>query len=125
MVTSCDLVIASSFGDRRNRLPGQRRTTEERGRMAVLEGTEGTVEWRGHRTWYRVVGELHPGAHRAPVVIAHGGPGATHDYVEPIAALAGRSGRACVLYDQLGNGRSDHLPDAPADFWSPQLFKDE
>jgi L-proline amide hydrolase len=30
-----------------------------------------------------------------------------------------------VLYDQVGCGRSRHLPDAPADFWSPQLFKDE
>ena len=30
-----------------------------------------------------------------------------------------------MLYDQLGCGRSQHLPDAPADFWTPQLFKDE
>jgi L-proline amide hydrolase len=30
-----------------------------------------------------------------------------------------------VLYDQLGCGSSRHLPDAPADFWTPQLFKDE
>jgi L-proline amide hydrolase len=92
--------------------------------MASATTTEGHVEWRGHRTWYRVVGELEPGAQRAPVVIAHGGPGATHDYVEPIAELS-RSGRACILYDQLGNGRSDHLRDAPADFWTVQLFKDE
>ena len=32
---------------------------------------------------------------------------------------------ACVLYDQIGCGKSQHLPDAPADFWTPQLFKDE
>jgi L-proline amide hydrolase len=30
-----------------------------------------------------------------------------------------------VLYDQVGCGKSMHLPDAPAEFWSPQLFKDE
>ena len=30
-----------------------------------------------------------------------------------------------MLYDQIGCGRSQHLPDAPADFWTPQLFKDE
>jgi L-proline amide hydrolase len=30
-----------------------------------------------------------------------------------------------VLYDQLGNGRSDHLPDADRSFWTTQLFKDE
>jgi L-proline amide hydrolase len=30
-----------------------------------------------------------------------------------------------VLYDQLGCGRSTHLPGAPAEFWTVQLFKDE
>jgi pimeloyl-ACP methyl ester carboxylesterase len=85
---------------------------------------EGHLQRDGHTTWYRVVGDLDPDALHAPVVICHGGPGATHDYVEPIAELH-RSGRACVLYDQLGNGRSDHLPDADRSFWTTQLFKDE
>ena len=85
---------------------------------------EGHLERDGHRTWYRVVGDLDPGALRAPVVICHGGPGATHDYVESIAELH-RSGRACVLYDQLGNGRSDHLPDADPSFWTVELFERE
>ena len=85
---------------------------------------EGRMRRDGHETWYRIVGELDSTAPQTPVVICHGGPGAAHDYTEPIADLA-RTGRACVLYDQLGCGKSDHLPDAPADFWSPQLFKDE
>ncbi|HSD77296.1 MAG TPA: proline iminopeptidase-family hydrolase [Solirubrobacteraceae bacterium] len=85
---------------------------------------DGELRWDGHRTWYRVVGELDPGAARAPVVVCHGGPGATHDYVAPIAELH-RTGRACVLYDQLGAGRSEHLPDADASFWTPELFARE
>src|SRR3954466_3450949 len=85
---------------------------------------EGHLERDGHRTWYRIVGDLVPDALHAPLVICHGGPGATHDYVEPIAELH-RAGRACVLYDQLGNGNSDHLPDADPSFWTTQLFKDE
>ena len=84
--------------------------------------TEGRMSWNGRETWYEVVGDLHGG--KTPVVICHGGPGAAHDYTEPIAEL-NRSGRGCVLYDQLGCGKSEHLPDAPADFWSPELFKDE
>ncbi len=84
--------------------------------------TEGYVDFRGQRTWYAVTGDLRAG--RAPVVICHGGPGATSDYVTPIAGLA-RDGRATVLYDQLGNGRSDHLPDVDPSFWTIQLFKDE
>jgi L-proline amide hydrolase len=89
-----------------------------------LQDREGTMQWRGHETWYRVVGELDPAAPQTPVVICHGGPGAAHDYCEPIADLS-RFGRTCVLYDQLGCGKSDLLPDAPADFWTPRLFKDE
>ena len=89
-----------------------------------MTGHEGRMTRDGHETWYRVVGELDPAATQTPVVICHGGPGAAHDYTEPIAELS-RYGRACVLYDQLGCGKSDHLPDAAPDFWSPQLFKDE
>jgi L-proline amide hydrolase len=83
------------------------------------------MRWEGHETWYRVVGALDPAAaEQTPVVILHGGPGAAHDYCEPILELS-RSGRACVIYDQLGCGRSQHLPDAPAGFWTIDLFKRE
>jgi L-proline amide hydrolase len=85
---------------------------------------EGHLSLEGHRTWYRVVGDLDPDAPRAAAILCHGGPGATHDYLEPIAELQ-RFGRACVLYDQLGNGRSDHLPDADPSFWTPELFERE
>jgi L-proline amide hydrolase len=84
--------------------------------------SEGRMQWHGHETWYRVVGNLDAGP--TPVLICHGGPGAAHDYLEPIAEL-NRYGRGCVLYDQLGCGKSEHLPEAPSGFWSPQLFKDE
>ena len=33
--------------------------------------------------------------------------------------------RPVVHYDQIGNGRSTHLPDKPAGFWTPGLFLDE
>ncbi len=77
--------------------------------------------WEDLTTWYEVRGE--PGD-RVPVVVCHGGPGATHDYVRAFAALA-HAGRQVVLYDQVGNGRSQHLRDAPADFWTVDLFRRE
>ena len=86
---------------------------------------EGHIDWDGHRTWYRVDGDLAASTGPAPLVVLHGGPGAAHDYLTSIAALHGRSGRPVVFYDQLGCGRSEHLPDAPADFWSPGLFATE
>jgi L-proline amide hydrolase len=84
--------------------------------------SEGRMARNGYETWYRVSGDLD--ARRTPVVICHGGPGGAHDYTEPIAELS-RSGRGCVLYDQLGCGRSTHLPEKSGDFWTVQLFKDE
>jgi L-proline amide hydrolase len=84
--------------------------------------SDGTMVHDGNETWYRVVGDLQGGP--TPVVICHGGPGAAHDYTEPIANLT-RYGRGCVLYDQVGCGKSTHLPEAPPDFWTVQLFKDE
>lgn len=83
---------------------------------------EGYAAFMGHQTWYRVTGDLQSG--RVPLVVAHGGPGCTHDYVDAFVDLA-EAGRAVVHYDQLGNGRSTHLPDAPSEFWSIQLFLDE
>ena len=58
-------------------------------------------------------------------MILHGGPGAAHDYVEPIAELALTADRPCLLYDQIGCGRSQHLPDLPTDRWTPELFRRE
>ena len=85
---------------------------------------EGHLQHDGHRTWYRVVGDVDSAAQGAPVIICHGGPGGTYDYVAPIAEL-NRSGRACVLYDQLGNGRTDHLPNADPSFWTVERFERE
>ncbi len=82
---------------------------------------EGVLHWDAGWTWYRVDGELDADG-PAPLMILHGGPGAAHDYVEPIAELSNTAGRPCVLYDQIGCGRSQHLPDAPSEFWTVELF---
>ena len=84
--------------------------------MNVVEGRAG---FRGVETWYRVTGDL--ASALTPVIVVHGGPGCTHDYVDSFKDLA-RDGRAVVHYDQLGNGRSTHLRDRGADFWTVDLF---
>lgn len=83
---------------------------------------KGTAPFRGHKTWYRVTGDL--GGGRAPLVAVHGGPGSTHDYLLRLAELAA-DGRPVVHYDQLGNGGSTHLPAERPDFWTVDLFLDE
>jgi len=79
------------------------------------------VPFRGHRTAVRTTGDL---TSARPLVVAHGGPGCTMDYVLAIADLADR-GIPVVHYDQLGNGRSTHLPDADPASWTVDLFLDE
>jgi proline-specific peptidase len=68
-----------------------------------------------------VVGDAEePG--KLPLLCLHGGPGGTHDYLEPLEGMA-RTGRRTIFYDQLGCGRSD-LPDDPS-LWTVELFVDE
>lgn len=91
--------------------------------MAIAAAVrEGHVDFRGWRTWYRVTGDL-DGA-KLPLVVLHGGPGFTFDCLDVLKVLAD-TGRAVVHYDQLGNGRSTHLRDKGADFWTPRLFLEE
>ena len=82
---------------------------------------EGRVSFRGYSVWYRIVGDREaPG--KLPLLCLHGGPGATHDYLEPLEAIAA-TGRRVIFYDQLGNGNSDH-PSDPS-MWTVALFVEE
>ena len=81
------------------------------------------MKWEHGSTWYRIVGDLKNS--KTPVMVLHGGPGAGHNYCEPIADVLAQTGRAAVLYDQIGCGNSTHLPDKPKEFWTPELFMQE
>jgi L-proline amide hydrolase len=87
--------------------------------MSTPNVVEGVLPFREYETWYRVTGDLESA--KVPIVVAHGGPGCTHDYVLALAELA-KEGRAVVHYDQLGGGRSTHLPEKGEEFWTVELF---
>lgn len=90
--------------------------------MSVTVPTrEGYIPFRGFNTWYRVVGDGEAPA-KLPLLTLHGGPGAAHDYLEPLEDIAA-TGRRVIFYDQLGCGRSDH-PHDPA-LWTVDLFMEE
>jgi L-proline amide hydrolase len=84
-----------------------------------VEVSEGFIDFRGYRTWYRVVGESAAG--RDPLVALHGGPGSTHNYFAALERLA-EDGRAVVLYDQIGCGNSDRPQDID---WDVEVFLEE
>jgi proline-specific peptidase len=86
--------------------------------VAAMKAREGYVDFRGHRTWYRFVGDLNSAT--TPLLALHGGPGSTHNYFTPLEALG--SERPVVLYDQIGCGKSDRPTDIE---WNVEVFRDE
>lgn len=67
-----------------------------------MDPTPGTTKVLGNRLFYRCFGRPAKGT----VLCLHGGPGATHEYLLPLADLA-QFGYRVVLYDQLGCGASE------------------
>ena len=84
----------------------------------VRQDGSGWIPVTGGNVWYKMIGPQQP---RIPLVILHGGPGAPHDYLEPLSVLADE--RPVVFYDQLGCGHSDK-PDDPA-LWTVERFVEE
>jgi proline iminopeptidase len=87
------------------------------GRNRALAPEEGYVQVTGGRVWYRIEGR----GTATPLLVLHGGPGATHHYLKPLAALADE--RPVVFYDQLGSGRSDRPSDTT--LWRIERFVEE
>jgi proline iminopeptidase len=83
--------------------------------MKMRNSQEGFIDVPGGKVWYRVVGMEQK---RVPLLLLHGGPGAPHDYLEPLEALG--DDRPVIFYDQLGCGNSDR-PDDPA-LWTIERY---
>jgi len=74
---------------------------------------EGKINVDGYQIWYRRVGNG-----GIPLLTLHGGPGAGHDYLEPLERLA--TDRSVIFYDQLGCGKSDQPDDRS--LWQIERF---
>lgn len=84
--------------------------------------TEGVIPFKGYETWYQIWGEREePG--KLPLLCLHGGPGAAHDYLESLSAMAD-TGRRVIFYDQLGCGRSA-IPESRPEMWTVDLYVEE
>jgi proline-specific peptidase len=85
-----------------------------------VRATEGTIPFRGLETWYRIVGDgEEPG--KLPLLCLHGGPGAPHDYLESLEAVA-ETGRRGIFYDQVGCGNSSRSDES---LWNVETFVEE
>ena len=73
-----------------------------------------------YRVWVKRVGN-NPGGLR--VLLLHGGPGDTHEYLEACDSYLPAAGIEYYYYDQLGSGFSDQ-PDEPS-LWDLNRFVEE
>lgn len=97
--------------------------------MATPPTTEGQVAFeapnagKSCHTWYKIIGNLRCGI--TPLVTLHGGPGAGHEYLTSLIDLYHKYDIPLVFYDQIGCGRSTHLPEKKGDtsFWTFDLYK--
>jgi proline iminopeptidase len=71
------------------------------------------------RVWTQRLGE-NP---KVKVLVLHGGPGATHEYLANLGDYLPSAGFEIYFYDQLGSGHSDR-PDEP-DLWELDRFVSE
>ncbi len=78
---------------------------------------EGFLDVTGGKVWYRIVGS----GERTPLLILHGGPGASSVYLKPLEALA--TDRPVIFYDQLGGGKSPSPSDTA--LWTIEHFVEE
>jgi proline iminopeptidase len=74
-------------------------------RSGVLSVEQGFVDGNGVLLYYEIFGE------GAPLVVVHGGPGASHDYFLPYLLPLARHHRL-IFIDERGSGKSERLEDA-------------
>jgi proline iminopeptidase len=77
---------------------------------------EGFVDAHGALIYYKIIGA------GQPLVILHGGPGASHDYMLPYLLPLARHHRL-VFIDERGSGRSEKLED-PAGYTVEAMVED-
>lgn len=80
--------------------------------------TEGFINVTGGKVWYKIFGAEKAGT---PLLVVHGGPGASYDYLETLQALSDE--RPVVFYDQMSCGKSDRQTDTT--LWTIDRFVEE
>ena len=93
------------------------------GREDVLSGGSRMIGIDTPKGPYRVWVKRTGNNPRLRVLLLHGGPGATHEYLEACDSYLPGAGIEYYYYDQLGSGHSDQ-PEEPS-LWDLDRFVDE
>lgn len=76
------------------------------------------MPYLNYKTYYRIV----DGGNKTPIILIHGGPGSTHNYMELLDDIS-KTGRKVVTYDQLGCGNS--YLDGHPELWNAKTWIQE
>ena len=108
---SRDCCFGSSHPLRQQRLP-----EIQRHRPTSIQVQQGYVDAQGEMIYYEIIG------HGPPLMIVHGGPGASHDYFLPYLLPLARQNRL-IFIDERGSGRSEKLDD-PSGYTVENMVED-
>src|SRR5215471_11203264 len=95
------LIYASAFGQAAKPKTAASATVHAN----VFPMQEGFVDANGVLIYYKIIGR------GAPLMVVHGGPGASHDYLLPGLLPLARTSKV-IFIDERGSGRSERLEDA-------------
>jgi proline iminopeptidase len=105
----CLLITTSAQTDKRN-------AARSASAFNVYPLQEGFVDARGVMIYYKMLGR------GAPLMIVHGGPGASHDYFLPYLLPLARRNKL-IFVDERGSGRSQKLED-PSGYTIENMVED-
>jgi proline iminopeptidase len=114
LLRGCVLVLVVSVSGLQQAVAGN--DSQQPSRGTVLKIKEGFVDARGVLIYYKSFGS------GPPLLILHGGPGASHDYFLPHLIPLARRNRL-VFIDERGSGKSAKLED-PAGYTVDNMVED-
>ncbi|MCL2549254.1 MAG: alpha/beta fold hydrolase, partial [Symbiobacteriaceae bacterium] len=86
-----------------------------------MEIREGFMPFLGYQTYYCIIGDLKSG--KTPLLALHGGPGGKSERLRNLEPQV-ESGRALVLYDQIGGGKSA-IEGSHKELWNSAIWIQE
>lgn len=92
------------------------KTSQDKPSPNVYKSEEGFVDAHGVMIYYSIIGK------GEPLLIVHGGPGASHDYFLPYLLPLARTNRL-IFIDERGSGQSEKLENA-ADYTVENMVED-
>jgi len=99
------LLVVAAFACSQHPVAAPPAPAQKSAASSVFKMEEGFVDANGVLVYYKTLGN------GKPLMLLHGGPGASHDYFLPYLLPLARTNRL-VFIDERGSGRSERLEDA-------------